>query len=125
MYNDIIEFLDNKRLKEALVQLTALAHEADNWQLSSEIESLQTTYSYMLQYAAQGMEDPERNKLYHQLLRTAYELADRTEATHKYRTGTGYMHGKTITVFSKFHHILIRKSVSVLKLSAKIWEWLR
>lgn len=52
MYNDIIEFLDNKRLKEALVQLTALAHEADNWQLSSEIESLQTTYSYMLQYAA-------------------------------------------------------------------------
>ena len=49
MYNDIIEFLDNKRLKEALVQLTALAHEADNWQLSSEIESLQTTYSYMLQ----------------------------------------------------------------------------
>ena len=94
MYNDIIEFLDNKRLKEALVQLTALAHEADNWQLSSEIESLQTTYSYMLQYAAQGMEDPERNKLYHQLLRTAYELADRTEATRKYRTGTGYMHGK-------------------------------
>ena len=48
----------------------------------------------MLQYAAQGMEDPERNKLYHQLLRTAYELADRTEATRKYRTGTGYMHGK-------------------------------
>ena len=83
MYNDIIEFLDNKRLKEALVQLTALAHEADNWLLSSEIESLQTTYSYMLQYAAQGMEDPERNKLYHQLLRTAYELADRTEAIRK------------------------------------------
>ena len=43
----------------------------------------------MLQYGTSGTQ-----QLYHQLLRTAYELADRTEATRKYRTGTGYMHGK-------------------------------
>lgn len=124
MYNDIIEFLDNKRLKEALVQLTALAHEADNWQLSSEIESLQTTYSYMLQYAAQGMEDPNA---------TNYTISYSVQHTNLPTAPKPHVNivleqdicMENITVFSKFHHILIRKSVSVLKLSAKIWEWLR
>lgn len=94
MYNDVIEYLDKKRVKEALVQLSALAHEADDWKLSSEIENLQTTYNYMLQYASQGMEDPERNKLYHKLLRRAYELADSAELIRKYHTGSGYQQGK-------------------------------
>ena len=94
MYNDVIEYLDQKRVKEALVQLAALAHEADNWKLSSEIENLQTTYSYMLQYASQGMEDPERNKLYHKLIRRAYELADSAEFIRKHHSGNGYQQGK-------------------------------
>ncbi len=51
MYEQIIELLDQRRLKEALIQLQALASEIEDWQLSADIENLDTTYTYMLQYA--------------------------------------------------------------------------
>lgn len=98
MYNDIIEYLNKRRLKEALTQLMALVHEIDNWQLQSEVEDIQTTYNYMLQYAEQGMEDPERGKLYHKLRRTTYELADRAEFIRKHRSGTGHLGGKVYSL---------------------------
>ena len=89
MYSDIIHFLDQKRLKEGFIQLKASAVETDNWKLQSDIENLQTTYEYMLQYAAQGQADPERARLFNELLRTGYELADRTEFIKKYSKGYG------------------------------------
>ena len=90
MYNDVIQFLDQHRLKEAFTQLIALTEKSENWELKSAVESLQTTYNYMVQYAAQGMEDPEREKLYTQIHRNAYELADRAEFIGKLKTGYGH-----------------------------------
>ncbi len=84
MYNEIIHFLDQKRLKEGLVQLKAFAMKTDDWELQSDIENLQMTYHYMLQYAAQGQADPEREKMFRTLLRKGYELADRTFFIQKY-----------------------------------------
>lgn len=104
MYNDIIQFLDEHRLKEALTQLHALTTETDDWSLRSETENLQTTYGYMLQYAAQGMQDPERGKLYEQLRRTAYELADRTELTRKCMKSNGYFANTFSNVRRTFDH---------------------
>lgn len=89
MYNDIIRLLDQRRVKEALTQLNALTAGTDYWKLKSEAESLQTTYSYMLQYAAQGMEDPEQGKLYRQIVRRAYELTDQLEFLNKYNKEYG------------------------------------
>ena len=79
MYKDIIQLLDQKRLKEAFAQLGSLASETNNWTLTSEVETLQNTYGYMLQYAAQGTEDPQQGKMYAHLYRKGYELADRAE----------------------------------------------
>lgn len=76
-------------MKEALTQLNALIAETDYWKLKSEAENLQTTYNYMLQYAAQGMEDPEQGKLYRQIVRKAYELTDQLEFLGKYRKAYG------------------------------------
>ena len=72
MHKDIIQLLDQRRVKEALTQLNALIAETDYWKLKSEAENLQTTYNYMLQYAAQGMEDPEQGKLYRQIVRKGF-----------------------------------------------------
>ena len=49
MHKDIIQLLDQRRVKEALTQLNALIAETDYWKLKSEAENLQTTYNYMLQ----------------------------------------------------------------------------
>ena len=89
MHKDIIQLLDQRRVKEALTQLNALIAETDYWKLKSEAENLQTTYNYMLQYAAQGMEDPEQGKLYRQIVRKAYELTDQLEFLGKYRKAYG------------------------------------
>ena len=73
---DIYNLLSERRLKEALTQLQALAPQAGMWNLQARIEQTATAYSYMLQYAAQGMADPTRADFYRKTLRTAYELTD-------------------------------------------------
>ena len=81
MKNEITELLNQKRLKEALIQLKALTTEAGNWKLQSKTETIQTTYQYLLQYAAQGQEDPERGKLLKELYASTYEVADELQFT--------------------------------------------
>lgn len=90
MYNDIIKLLKERRLKEAFELLNLSASDAGNWLVKSEVENLKTTYGYMLQYAAKGMQDPERDKMYSQLVCKAYELADRVEYIRTYTSGQGH-----------------------------------
>ena len=90
MYKDIIQFLDQRRLKEAFSQLYSLASEINDWELLSEVETLKTTYGYMLQYASQGMEDPERGKMYAQLHRKGYELADQAGFLKEQQTSQSF-----------------------------------
>lgn len=78
MREEIIKLLDQYRLKEALVQMAGYAAQTSDWPLKNEIEALQTSYGLMLQYASKGMKDPNKVEIYRQMMRTAYELADRT-----------------------------------------------
>lgn len=94
MYKDIIQLLDQKRLKEAFAQLNSLASETGYWELVSEVETLQTTYGYMLQYAAQGMHDPERGKVYANLRLRGYELADKAGFLKEQQAAQGYFPSK-------------------------------
>lgn len=101
MYNDVIQLLDQHRLKEAFTQLIALIEKTENWELKPAVESLQTTYNYMVQYAAQGMEDPGRENLYAQIHRGIYELADRVEFIGKLKNGYGHK-SDTYRKFKRF-----------------------
>ena len=64
MYIEIKKLLLNHKLKEALDKLAEFASSTDNWQIKSEIENLKTTYGFMIQYASQGVKDPDRKNLY-------------------------------------------------------------
>ena len=75
---DIYRLLDAGRLKEALTQLQGISSQTNRWELRNQIESTLTAYGYMLQYAQQGMDDPNRNLFYQQTLRATYELTDAT-----------------------------------------------
>ena len=77
-YNQIVSLLEDKRLKEALVQLDAFLYNSNDWTLRNRLEQIQTSYQYMLQYMKLGMKDPERHKLYRQLLADTWEIADQT-----------------------------------------------
>ena len=75
---DIYRLLDAGRLKEALTQLQGISSQTNRWELRNQIESTLTAYGYMLQYAQQGMDDPNRKDFYQQTLRATYELTDAT-----------------------------------------------
>lgn len=91
-YNQIVGLLEDKRLKEALTQLDAFLYNGNDWNLRNRLEQLQTSYQYMLQYMKLGMKDPERQKLYRQLLADTWEIADQTRLALLDEISTHYYH---------------------------------
>ncbi|WP_291528387.1 tetratricopeptide repeat protein [Bacteroides sp. UBA939] len=91
-YNQIVSFLEEKRLKEAIFQLDAFLHNSNDWTLRNRLEQIQTSYRYMLQYMRLGMKDPERQKLYRQLVADTWEIADQTRLILLDEVSTHYYH---------------------------------
>lgn len=91
-YYQIASLLEDKRLKEALVQLDAFLYNSNDWTLRNRLEQIQTSYQYMLQYMKLGMKDPERHKLYRQLLADTWEIADQTRILLLDEISTHYYH---------------------------------
>lgn len=95
-YQYILRLIGQKRLKEALTQLESFLWKCPEWSLRTRLEQIQTSYNYMLQYMRQGVEDPERKKLYQRLLADTLEITDQARITlldsvsshyyHQYRT---------------------------------------
>lgn len=98
MHKEIIQLLNEKRLKEAFAQIKEAADTLNNWELKSQIEAQQTTYHYMLQYTEMGTQDPQREAIYQQLLCKGYELADKTYFLKEQEKAYGYFADK----FRKF-----------------------
>lgn len=98
MHKEIIQLLNEKRLKEAFTQIKESANTLNNWELKSQVETQQTTYEYMLQYMAMGTQDPQRETIYNQLLCKGYELADKTYFLKDWEKAYGYFADK----FRKF-----------------------
>lgn len=57
-YTYIRSLLEEKRLKEALMQLESLLWQCPDWDLRTRLEQLQTSYKYMLEYMRQGSKRP-------------------------------------------------------------------
>lgn len=91
-YQYIIRLIGQKRLKEALAQLESFLWKCSDWSLRTRLEQVQTSYSYMLQYMRQGIEDPERKKLYLKLLTDALEIADQARVALLDSVSTRYYH---------------------------------
>lgn len=86
----IINLIYNKRLKEALAMLSQYLHDSADWELHQKLEQIQTSYSYMLQYMKQGVEDPARKKLHLKLLTGAIEIADQSRLDKRMATSIDY-----------------------------------
>lgn len=73
----IFHYLSQKQLKNALDGIRSLISELNDWNTTAELENIETTYKYMLQYMLSGAEDPDRETVYANLLRATYALADK------------------------------------------------
>lgn len=72
----IITMLLNQQLGEALQLIGVQADGVTDWQITSALEELNTSYGYMLQYFEQGLPDTARASLHRQLIGRAILLND-------------------------------------------------
>lgn len=78
-YGKITSLLKEKRLKEALDEISELlSHLPDEWPISDKLSEVESSYRYMIQYMLDGFDDPNRQAFYDNLLLTTYTLADKT-----------------------------------------------
>ena len=73
---NIASLLDGRRVKDAIDGLRALAREAANGPIIDAIDVVEQSYRYMLQYAADGVSDPERDRIYNDIVIKIKEIAD-------------------------------------------------
>lgn len=77
-YQEISRLIRRKQLKEALSKLRELiANTPASWELLNEVERIETSYNYMLEYMRKNIKDPERKALYTKLLTDTLTVADR------------------------------------------------
>lgn len=75
--NRIVNFIEQKRLREAFVELKHISDGAMAWEISDEIMRLEESYKLMLSYATQGADDPSRASLYDNIVSDMLLLLDR------------------------------------------------
>jgi len=84
------EALEQKRLKEVFDKINFLLSNVSNWQLNEKLSECQDNYKRMLLYLSEGVNDPEQEKIYTDLLRSVYQLADLSFAEVKTRWLSSY-----------------------------------
>jgi tetratricopeptide (TPR) repeat protein len=78
-FEKIAKSLEQKRLKEAFDVLTHILSKLQSWQVRERLRDMEENYKRMLNYLMEGVDDPEREKVYHDLLRAVYRMADSLE----------------------------------------------
>lgn len=91
-YVYIYTLLEEKRLKEALIQLGTLLWQCPDWDLHARLEELQTSYKYMLAYMKQGADDPDRWTLYQKMIINTWEIADQSRLLLLDNASSTYYH---------------------------------
>ncbi len=75
-YKEICQNLADRKLKPAFDLLEKFITENGLIIRLEEWRTLEQTYQYMLKYTVEGIQDPERQKIYGKLIISVYELAD-------------------------------------------------
>ena len=77
-FQKTIDALEQKRLKEVFDGVSFLLTDSSNWKLKEKLSEWEENYKRMLLYLSEGVNDPKQEKIYTDLLRSVYQLADQT-----------------------------------------------
>lgn len=75
-YRYITKMLDGMRLKDALPEILEFLEKTNEWELQTKIEEIETSYTYMLDYMRQDVDDPKRTEMFLKLLRDTLKIVD-------------------------------------------------
>lgn len=74
-YKKTLTYLTEGRLKNAFEKITELNTELQSAAHEQNIENMQTSYRYLLQYFMEGANDPERKTIYNKLIARIFTVA--------------------------------------------------
>ena len=73
----IENYVAQKRLRDAFGLLRHYSASLGDWRITDRIDHLEQSYSMMLRYAVDGVDDPSRDEIYHSIVRGIFEILDR------------------------------------------------
>jgi tetratricopeptide (TPR) repeat protein len=76
-YHEICQLLSAKKLKQAFSLIRKLTAMTGQGVYIDQIYDLEQTYRFILKYTVDGIDDPERGKIFNHLVISVFELADR------------------------------------------------
>uniref|UniRef100_UPI0032172875 tetratricopeptide repeat protein n=1 Tax=uncultured Draconibacterium sp. TaxID=1573823 RepID=UPI0032172875 len=76
-YKAICQNLAERKLKPAFDKLEKLIHDSGLVIYLDDWRNLEQTYNYMLKYTVEGIQDPERQKIYRKLIVSVFKLLDK------------------------------------------------
>lgn len=76
-HREICNSLAERKLKTAFDQIEQMINDYGLLIYRDEWQNLEQTYHFMLQYTVEGIQDPERQKIYRKLVVSGFELADK------------------------------------------------
>jgi tetratricopeptide (TPR) repeat protein len=76
--HEIEKRLKAQRLHDTFTLLSQLIDATTKWKLHEELDELEMSYKYMLQYMEQGIDDPKRPEIYAHISNSLHTLLDRT-----------------------------------------------
>jgi len=79
-HTQLCSYINARKIKDALDVLKELISESGFNDFFVQQEHLESTYEQMLKYTLEGIQDPEREKIYMKLQRSIVELADKVRA---------------------------------------------
>ncbi len=85
IYGQICNNLSARRLKPAFDLLGGLIQQTGQGVFYDEYRNLEETYHYMLKYTVEGIQDPERQKVYLKLIVSVFSLADKVNEAIRLR----------------------------------------
>jgi tetratricopeptide (TPR) repeat protein len=75
-FEEITKYLEQKKLKRVFEMLGEILSYLQNWQLQDKINTLEDTYKVMLRYLVEGAKDPEREKIFTNIVLSLYSITD-------------------------------------------------
>jgi tetratricopeptide (TPR) repeat protein len=77
-FDRLITSLEQKKGKQVFDLLRPLLSQLQDWRLQEKFQSWEETYKTMLRYLADDIQDPSRDKVYADLVRSLYQIIDTT-----------------------------------------------
>ncbi|MGI6323882.1 MAG: tetratricopeptide repeat protein [Bacteroidales bacterium] len=126
-HKQLCSLVSEKKIKQSLDILSDMISRASLGDLRDQYDNLVMTYRNMLTYTIEGINDPERSKIYTKLIQSILELGDkaRQDILSRYSGWNTYWVKQQTEKEQKLSGKTIIESVDDLMFKSDLDEWLR